>query len=105
MPVRLVPVGEIERGIPLQRASAEVCCRAGLDYQFEHDETGWKLALTDVARPDCSPEPLVSDFVKRGDAQHDLMEQAVSRGLKGYAALPLALYERHQTQILEWVAE
>jgi hypothetical protein len=97
--------GRSGAGIPLERAFALVCFRAGLDYQFEHGETGWKLVFTDPARPDCSPEPLVSDYVKRADAHRDLMEQAVSRGLRGHAAVPFALYQRHEAQFNEWAAE
>lgn len=92
-------VGRAGTGIPLPRAFAEVCCRAGLSYHFEHHETGWKLVLVDAERQECSPEPITSDYVKRADAERDLMEQAVIRGLRGFAAMPLALYRKHQEQV------
>lgn len=93
-------------GIPLPRAFAEVCCRAGLNYHFDHEETGWKLVLTDGARPECSPEPFRSDYVKRADAERNLMEHAIVRGIRGYAALPFALYQRHEANLrLDLAAE
>jgi hypothetical protein len=43
--------------------------------------------VTDIERPECSPEPIKSDFIKRADAHRDLMRQAVDGRLKGFAAM------------------
>jgi hypothetical protein len=71
----------------LEQAVAQITCRCGYDYQFEPEETGWKLVLTDVERPDCSPEPVRTDYMRPRDAKHDLMAQAVDGRLKGHVAV------------------
>ncbi len=43
----------------LEQAFAQIACRCGYNYHFEQEQDGWKLVLTDVERPDCSPEPIV----------------------------------------------
>jgi hypothetical protein len=84
----------------LEQAFAQVCCRAGCDYHFEQEPDGWRLVLVDGERPECSPEPLVSTYIKRADAQRDLMQQAVDGRLKGFAAVPLVELERQRAQAL-----
>jgi len=71
----------------LEQAFARIACRCGYDYHFEPEESGWKLVLTDVERPDCSPEPVVTTYIKPRDAKHDLMAQAVDGRLKGHIAI------------------
>lgn len=78
----------------IEQAFAQVCCRAGLNYHFEPDQDGWQLILTDGERPECSPDPIKSDFRKRDEAQRDLMRQAVDGRLKGWAAVPLGVIKR-----------
>jgi len=83
------------RAVPrLETAFAQVCCRAGLVYHFEQADAGWLLVLTDGERPECSPEPIRSNYVKRADAQRDLMLQAVDGRLRGWAAVPLDVLRR-----------
>ncbi len=78
----------------LETAFAQVCCRAGFVYAFEQIADGWRLVLTDGERPECSPEAITSTFVKRADAQRDLMSQAVDGRLRGWAAIPLDAIQR-----------
>jgi len=71
----------------LEQAFARIACRCGYDYHFEPEESGWKLVLTDVERPDCSPDPVVTTYIKPRDAKHDLIAQAVDGRLKGHIAI------------------
>lgn len=81
----------------LEQAFAQIACRCGYSYRFEPaQEHGWCLFLTDVERPDRSPDPIHSTCIKPRDAQYDLMNQAVDGRLKGHVALPAELYERAQ---------
>ena len=73
----------------LGQAFAQIIARCGLTYYFAQEGEGWKLAFTDPARPDCSPEPVTSDYIKPRDAKHDLMAQAVDGRLKGHIAVPI----------------
>jgi hypothetical protein len=57
----------------LEQAFAKIACHAGLSYAFEPQEHGWELVLTDVERPDQSPDPVYTTCIKPRDAQHDLM--------------------------------
>ena len=86
--------------VTLEQAFAQVCCRAGCHYHFEQEPDGWRLVVVDGERPECSPEPLVSNYIKRSDAQRDLMQQAVDGRLKGFAAVPLAELQRQRAQAL-----
>jgi hypothetical protein len=74
----------------LEQAFAQIVCHAGLSYAFEPQEHGWELVLTDVERPDRSPDPVYTTCIKPRDAQHDLMAQAVDGRVRGY----VAIYER-----------
>ena len=77
----------------LEEAFARICCHCGLSYRFEPaDEYGWCLFLTDVARPERSPEPIHSTYEKPRDAQHDLMTQAVDGRIRGHVAVPSGDY-------------
>ncbi len=78
----------------LEQAFAQVCCLAGYGYHFEQQQDCWLLMFTDIERPECSPDPVRSTYVKRADAQQDLMSQAIDGRLKGYTALPLKDVER-----------
>ena len=71
----------------LDEAFARICCHCGLSYRFVAEEEGWRLELTDVERPECSPEPIRSSYKKPRDAQHDLMTQAVDGRLRGHVAI------------------
>ena len=82
----------------LEQAFAQVCCRAGLVYHFQQEQDCWLLVLTDGERPECSPEPIKSTYVKRADAQRDLMAQAVDGRLKGLAVVPLEDLLRQREQ-------
>jgi hypothetical protein len=88
------PVGSLEQ------AFAQVCCRAGFAYHFEQEQDGWRLVLTDGERPECSPEPIQSTYIKRTDAHRDLMQQAVDGRLKGIAAIPVAQLRQGREQLL-----
>jgi hypothetical protein len=57
-------------------------------------DQGWQLILTDGERPECSPEPIQSTYIKPRDAQHDLMSKAVDGLLKGHGALTSEAYQR-----------
>jgi len=79
----------------LEQAFAQIVCRCGYSYRFEPaQEHGWCLFLTDVERPDRSPDPIHSTCIKPRDAQYDLMSQAVDGRLKGHVALPVETYQR-----------
>lgn len=80
----------------LEHAFAQVCCRAGFTYHFEQEQDGWRLVLTDGERPECSPEPIRTTYIKRADAYRDLMGQAVDGRLKGIAAVPLAAFRENR---------
>ncbi len=86
-------------GVTLEQAFAQICCRAGFDYHFEQEPDGWRLVLTDAERPECSPEPIVSTYVKRTDAYRDLMLQAVDGRLRGVAAVPVGELLRQRAQV------
>src|ERR1700761_1737853 len=87
---------ELESGPPkagnsartLDEAFARICCRCGLSCRFVADEERWRLGLTDVERPDPSPEPIRSKYKRPQDAQYDLMIQAVDGRIRGHVAVP-----------------
>ena len=82
----------------LEQAFARIACRCGYNYHFEpRSEEGWAMILTDVARPECSPEPILSDYKKPDDAKHDLIAQAVDGRLRGHMAVHLRDVERSRT--------
>ncbi|HEY4942377.1 MAG TPA: hypothetical protein VII56_13195 [Rhizomicrobium sp.] len=85
----------------LEQAFAQVCCFAGYGYHFEQEQSGWRLIITDIERPECSPEPIRSTYIKRTDAQRDLMQQAVDGRLKGFAAIRLVEFKRKRAQVNE----
>ena len=79
----------------LEQAFAQIACRCGYSYRFEPaQELGWCLFLTDVERPERSPDPIHSTCIKPRDAQYDLMSQAVDGRLKGHVALHINAYQR-----------
>ena len=78
----------------LEQAFAQIACRCGYSYQFEQEQDGWKLVLTDVERPDCSPEPIISSYQRPRDAKHDLIAQAVDGRLRGHVAISYDEFER-----------
>lgn len=80
----------------LEQAFAQIACRCGYNYRFEaaDPEPGWRLVLTDVERPECSPDAVYSSCIKPRDAQHDLMAQAVDGRLRGYIAVSADSYQR-----------
>ena len=80
----------------LEQAFAQIACRCGYSYAFEQEQDGWKLVLTDVERPDCSPEPVVSSYQRPRDATHDLIAQAVDGRLKGHVAVSLEDFEKRR---------
>ena len=80
----------------LEQAFAQIACRCGYNYHFEHEQGGWKLVLTDVERPECSPEPIISSYQRPRDAKHDLIAQAVDGRLKGHVALSLQDFEKRR---------
>ncbi len=71
----------------LEQAFAQISCRCGLSYAFEHEQEGWRLVFTDVERPECSPEPVHTDYKRPRDAKHDLIAQAVDGRLRGHVAV------------------
>jgi hypothetical protein len=77
----------------VEQAFAQIACRCGYSYRFESEDHGCRLVLTDVERPECSPDSIHSTCKPR-DAQHDLMSQAVDGRLKGHVALDLGTYRR-----------
>jgi hypothetical protein len=97
-----VVIQEFDEGVDLKQlaverletAFAQVCCRAGVIYHFEQVADGWRLVLTDGERPECSPEPIATTYIKRADAHRDLMLQAVDGRLKGWLAVPLEIVRR-----------
>jgi len=78
----------------LDQAFARICCHCGLSYCFVPEEEGWRLELTDVERPDRSPDPIYSSYKKPRDAQHDLMTQAVDGRIRGHVAIRDDLFGR-----------
>lgn len=78
----------------LEQAFAQIACRCGYNYHFEQEAEGWKMVLTDVERPGCSPDPIVSTYKRPRDAKHDLIAQAVDGRLKGHVAVALDLFEK-----------
>ena len=80
----------------LEQAFAQIACRCGYNYHFEQEQDGWKLVLTDVERPDCSPEPIISSYQRPRDAKHDLIAQAVDGRLKGHIAISYENFERNR---------
>jgi hypothetical protein len=80
----------------LEQAFAQIVCRCGLAYQFEQDRDGWRLVLTDVAKPTSSPAPIVSTYLRPQDAQHDLLEQAVDGRLRGHIAMSLENFKQRR---------
>ena len=78
----------------LEQAFAQIACRCGLSYAFEQEQEGWRLVFTDVERPECSPEPVYTDYRRPRDAQHDLLAQAVDGRLRGHVALSLRDFEK-----------
>jgi hypothetical protein len=77
----------------LEQAFAQIACRCGFSYHFEQEQEGWRLVFTDVERPDCSPEPVHTDYKRPRDAKHDLIAQAVDGRLKGHVAISLQDFE------------
>jgi len=80
----------------LEQAFAQIACRCGYSYAFEQEQAGWKLVLTDVERPGCSPEPIITDYKRPRDARHDLIAQAVDGRLKGHVAVSLQDFEKRR---------
>lgn len=78
----------------LEQAFAQIVCRCGYAYRFEPMDPGWQLVITDVERPEYSPDPVYSTCVKPRDAQYDLMMQAVDGRLKGHIAVSAENYQR-----------
>ena len=76
----------------LADAFARIACRCGLSYRFVSREEGWTLELMDVERPECSPEPIHSSYVKPRDAQNDLMTHAVDGRIRGHIALDAEIF-------------
>jgi hypothetical protein len=76
----------------LADAFARIACRCGLSYRFVSRGEGWTLELMDVERPECSPEPIHSNYVKPRDAQSDLMTQAVDGRIRGHIALDAEIF-------------
>lgn len=85
----------------LEQAFAQVCCRAGFVYGIEQEQDCWRLTLTDGERPECSPDPIVSTYVKRADAHRDLMMQAVDGRLKGFMAVSLKEFEQQFASVFQ----
>ena len=81
------PPGPSNSARTLDEAFARICCRCGLSYRFVPVQEGWTLEMTDVERPDRSPEPIHSSYKKPRDAQHDLMTQAVDSRIRGHLAI------------------
>jgi len=78
----------------LDQAFARICCHCGLSYRFVPGDEGWTLEMTDVERPERSPEPIHSTYKKPRDAQHDLMTQAVDGRIRGHVAVRDDLFGR-----------
>ena len=82
------PPGPGNTARTLDEAFARIFCRCGLSYRFVPEEEGWRLELTDVERPERSPEAIRSSYKRPQDAQHDLMAQAVDGRIRGHVAIP-----------------
>jgi len=80
----------------LEQAFAQIACRCGLSYHFEQEQEGWRLVFTDVERPECSPEPIHTDYKRPRDAKHDLIAQAVNGRLGGHVAVSLHEFENRR---------
>lgn len=92
------PTAAMSATVPtLDQAFARICCHCGLSYRFIAEDEGWCLEMTDVARPECSPEPIHSSYKKPRDAQHDLMAQAVDGRIRGHVAIRDDLFGRART--------
>jgi len=78
----------------LDQAFARICCHCGLSYRFVSGDEVWTLEMTDVERPERSPEPIHSSYKKPRDAQHDLMTQAVDGRVRGHVAIRNDLFGR-----------
>ena len=78
----------------LEQAFAQIACRCGLSYAFEQEQEGWRLVFTDVERPECSPEPVHTDYKRPRDAKHDLIAQAVDGRLRGHVAISYDAFMR-----------
>jgi hypothetical protein len=52
--------------------------------------------LTEVARPECSPDPILSTCLRSRDAKYDLISQAVDGRLKGHIAISYEEFERQR---------
>jgi hypothetical protein len=44
----------------LDQAFGRICCNCGLSYRFVPVDEDWTLEMTDVERPERSPEPIYS---------------------------------------------
>jgi hypothetical protein len=89
------PQDPIHTARTLEQAFAQIACRCGYSYRFEPaQELGWCLFLTDVERPEHSPDPIHSTCIRPRDAQYHLMSQAVDGRLKGHVALHVDAYQR-----------
>lgn len=89
------PPDPIHTARTLEQAFAQIACRCGYSYRFEPaQEMGWCLFLTDVERPERSPDPIHSTCIKPRDAQYDLMSQAVDGRLRGHVAMHVDAYQR-----------
>jgi hypothetical protein len=86
----------------LEQAFAQIACRCGLSYGFEQEQEGWRLVLTDVERPDRSPEPIHTDYNRPRDAKHDLMAQAVDGRIRGHVAVSLQQFESKR-RVASWL--
>jgi len=80
----------------LEQAFAQIACRCGYNYHFEQEQDGWKLVLTDVERPECSPDPIITDYQRPRDTKHDLIVQAVDGRLRGHVAVSLEDFEKRR---------
>lgn len=89
-----VPGGPLHTSRTLEQAFAQIACRCGYAYKFVPADPGWSLVITDVERPECSPDPIHSTCVKPRDAQYDLMAKAVDGRLKGHIAVSAEAYQR-----------
>lgn len=97
---------ELEEGVDvrshtvttLEQAFAQIVCRCGYAYHFEQEQDGWKLVVIDVERPGCSPDAIISNYIRPREAKHDLLSQAVDGRLKGHVALPLEDVRAHWGQ-------
>jgi len=85
----------------LEQAFAQIACRCGLHYHFEQEQEGWRLVFMDVERPECSPEPVHTDYMRPRDAKHDLIAQAVDGRLRGHVAVSLHEFEKRRRTAAE----